>query len=461
MSNNNSQKYIYTKCNNPVVIFNKSAIYNICRVGGFMADGKFLSMSQVELDKLVNSEQLPSFLRHIKWSIHNNHDLILRYGAITPDGELIPIFYLVPCRHCPYCLSQRSREIQTRAMCENITSHTPPISVLLTYNDANLPCDGVSKKDIDLFLKRLRIALHRDGYTSPLRFLLVSEYGTKRGRAHYHCVFWNFPQFHTNKYLNYRAVKKYIEDYWQHGFASVRYTHDGQGSDTANATNYFVKYVYKGSHVPSGKNKCFVKCSRRPGLGAMWLALNEEFYLKNTSTRELIIKDKWSNIEFKSSLPKYFIDKLFPSISKLVPKEIRDCYKMLQRLQDVVSNKEYNELAEKYWFLPQYNCPLLSRQYMKSYPVKWFLPESNDLHRHYYFPTLIHLSAFILKILRNYEISDKVTDYLLQQKQDFAVDYFSNMPTLATELENMTRYEYFDFVNSRIKSLIPRQDDNQ
>lgn len=87
--------------------------------------------------------------------------------------------------------------------------------VTLTYNDDNLPNPSndnfddewshfrhnstLSKRDIQLFLKKLRRHYDYNFNHKGIRFLLVGEYGPKTNRPHYHAIFFNLPFFDLKK----------------------------------------------------------------------------------------------------------------------------------------------------------------------------------------------------------------------------------------------------------------------
>lgn len=104
-----------------------------------------------------------------------------------PVGE-DPDDYLkspLPCGRCQGCLLRFGQDWAVRCAHE-AQMHAESCFVTLTYDDAHLPREGVSLRELQLFVKRVR------EHFSPrlLRFFGVGEYGTRTGRAHYHvCLF--------------------------------------------------------------------------------------------------------------------------------------------------------------------------------------------------------------------------------------------------------------------------------
>lgn len=101
----------------------------------------------------------------------------------------------VPCGKCIECRIANARAKAVRGEHElRMWSRTHDSSfVTLTYNDKSLPtCDGqfptgnLVKRDLQLFMKRLR---KRKG--NGIRFIASGEYGTDKFRPHYHIIFFN------------------------------------------------------------------------------------------------------------------------------------------------------------------------------------------------------------------------------------------------------------------------------
>lgn len=105
-------------------------------------------------------------------------------------------YIYVPCGHCPECVRSRQNDIIQRTNLESLESHL--YFCTLTYNDEHLPIldnpfrDGQSFAyaditHIQLLMKRLR------NHGLKFRYLATSERGTKRGRPHFHIIFF-FPK---------------------------------------------------------------------------------------------------------------------------------------------------------------------------------------------------------------------------------------------------------------------------
>jgi hypothetical protein len=123
--------------------------------------------------------------------------------------------------------------------------------ITLTYEDPP-PWNSLVHSDFQKFMKRLRkrfkgdkeIVDDRTGKSShPIRFYMAGEYGSARGRPHYHACIFNFA-FEDLKFLRrtnsgsdlYRSAQ--LESLWPHGYSSV-------GDVTFESAAYVARYVMK------------------------------------------------------------------------------------------------------------------------------------------------------------------------------------------------------------------------
>lgn len=179
----------------------------------------------------------------------------------------------VPCGQCLGCRLDWAADWSVR--CEKEAKLWPHNSfVTLTYSDAELPMgsstrSSVSKREVQLFLKRLRKAR-----SEPVRFFASGEYGEQNERAHYHLLLFNcaFPdklrwRVHRGNTL-YRSPE--LEQLWPFGFSTI-------GEVNSTTANYVARYVVKklrGSMAAAAyadREPPFVLMSNRPGIGAGWL----------------------------------------------------------------------------------------------------------------------------------------------------------------------------------------------
>lgn len=156
----------------------------------------------------------------------------------------------VPCGQCYQCRDAKMSAFLVRAYYEHKDSAYSFFDTL-TYNDACLPHYGqyplFCRKDVQKFLKRLRIAcqrwiLEKYGLTckSPFKFLVTAEYGGLKGRPHYHIL------FHVKcANLDVHSFKQLINKCWTFGFTDSIFSTDSHVVTSLDAVKYVTKYVCK------------------------------------------------------------------------------------------------------------------------------------------------------------------------------------------------------------------------
>lgn len=210
----------------------------------------------------------------------------------------------VPCGKCEACLSKKKNEWIFR-LTKEFESSQSAYFLTLTYDDEKLPSKTVviddvvqeiqcvSKRDCQLFLKRLRKAIE----PFKIRYYLVSEYGPKTLRPHYHMLLFNFPLELKNK------ITDIIEHSWNNGFITI---------DRVNAARiaYVCSYCMDNSTLPSCFVRNFVLCSRRPGLGSSYVANDSivRYHVDNLVGYTTTVDNGKT---YKTPLPRYYRNKLF------------------------------------------------------------------------------------------------------------------------------------------------------
>lgn len=247
-------------------------------------------------------------------------DNIDDYYVISPDGETFPVYMAVPCGHCTLCRDHKSKEWMTRCLCETATSEYPPLFITLTYRNEDLPSDGVSKSDVDDFMKRFRMRVNRHFNAKfNLRFLLVAEYGSNTHRAHYHMLLWNMPFLPVadGKLSSWETLHDFIQDAWSHGWIGLDRCKDASGK-------YCMKYMRKDCYVPEGCNPTFMKSSRRRGIGYEFAASQTAFFREHPDCATMCVTNPFDGSVTNCVIPSYFKRIWFPSLSAIVKQEIRD-----------------------------------------------------------------------------------------------------------------------------------------
>lgn len=169
------------------------------------------------------------------------------------------------------------------------------------------PEDGLSKKDHQKFLKRLRKKV------GPVRFYMCGEYGEKNDRPHYHYIIfgYDFPDKtlwrKQGEFQYYRS--KLLETCWPFGHSEI-------AAVTFETCAYVARYVtkkitgdaaiehYKRT-APDGTDYWlmpeFGEMSRKPGLGRGWL----DKYLEDVYTTDQVYRNDQG-----SRPPRYYDNRL-------------------------------------------------------------------------------------------------------------------------------------------------------
>lgn len=145
-------------------------------------------------------------------------------------------FMQLPCGQCTGCRLEYSRQWAIRCVHE-ASLYDENSFVTLTYDPEHLPPGGsLRKRDLSLFLKRLR---HHHG---PFRFYACGEYGEKLGRPHYHICFFGYDPPEQRFYKKSRENPLYISDpltkIWGQGMVTV-------GALTFQSAAYAARYIMK------------------------------------------------------------------------------------------------------------------------------------------------------------------------------------------------------------------------
>lgn len=203
--------------------------------------------------------------------------------------EVLP----VPCGKCAACMNRKRNEWSFRLEVE-LKHCTSAYFVTLTYEDDKVPLNSlglpsVYKRDCQLFLKRLRKMLQ----DCKIRYYMVSEYGSKTFRPHYHAIMYNLP---ADKKLAHDSIL----NSWSKGHVKV-------GSVTPQSIAYVTKYVITKEDLPDGLDPVFALMSRKPGLGYQYVDSHKDWH--STPSQERMYAVKSGGV--KVSLPRYYRKKLF------------------------------------------------------------------------------------------------------------------------------------------------------
>lgn len=157
----------------------------------------------------------------------------------------------VPCGKCIGCRFDRSRMWAIRVYHESF-QHSRSAFLTLTYSDESVV--AINKRDIQLFVKRLR-------KLCPVRYFAVGEYGSRTNRPHYHMVVFGADfmggSFRMNDELYCNPI---VQETWGKGIVSI-------GSVSYGSCAYVAGYTLG----KLGATDTFALMSRRPGIGHDWL----------------------------------------------------------------------------------------------------------------------------------------------------------------------------------------------
>lgn len=224
---------------------------------------------------------------------------------------------LVPCGQCIGCRLERSRQWAIRCVHE-AKMHDNNCFITLTYDNEHLPENkSLIKRDLQLFLKRLR-----KKYGEGIRFYACGEYGEEGERPHYHACVFNHDFEDKELWTVRQGIPLYrskeLEKIWPFGFATI-------GDVTFESAAYVARYIMKkitgeeaenhyGQRIPE-----FTNMSRRPGIGRPFV---EEYSRDIYAIDAIILRNG-----LKMHPPKYYdsiYDQINPSKLKEI-KEVRKC----------------------------------------------------------------------------------------------------------------------------------------
>lgn len=334
-------------CQDPKIILRKDLHKILNRIGRKMVfcDGS-------DIRSLPPGSKLPS-----PKLVGANNDNYKNWNVLTEDGILIPIFQQVPCGHCVLCRDKKAKEWSTRASCESKSATYPPVFITLTYADEFLPGDGVNKKHLQNFIKRFRENWCRMYNVDrlDLRYFAVSEYGSKYGRPHYHLLLWNVPNDMCNESPMMSKIRDCVSKSWSepinesdynrlltmhqlhyNGRFYKKYGRTEVTCDRGHSSEYCMKYMHKPKDVPlRWSQPTFYLSSRRGGgIGMRYLNdIIDSIRSQEPAKTTILIQ----GAAHSYSLPRAFKDKLFPSLSMIIPTHIRcqlcrfdQCFKVLE-----------------------------------------------------------------------------------------------------------------------------------
>lgn len=208
--------------------------------------------------------------------------------------------YSAPCGRCEACLSNKANDWVTRLRAETQAA-TSAFFITLTYEDHFLPKNkngnpGFSLKDMQRFIQNLR-----NKVPDPIRYYYVCEYGDpdKGYRPHYHMCLWNWP---PEVDLMTACGKSWVDSKGR--MMSIWLPEMVKPLVTEHIL-YVTKYIHKKALVKPGYDKPFMRCSRRPGIGAQLLTDVVKKFYHDTPSHQIYIDGE------QYYMPRYYKDKIY------------------------------------------------------------------------------------------------------------------------------------------------------
>lgn len=181
----------------------------------------------------------------------------------------------LPCGKCEGCLIERSRQWASRCIKES-QNYKENCFLTLTYDNDHLPANNsLIKRDLQLFIKRLRKQIS----PARVRYFGCGEYGSLGLRPHYHLILFGYDFtdliFHIENNRSF-TESKMLKSLWKYGFVSV-------GKVTFESCAYVARYVMKKLHpkILGDRTPEFICMSTRPGIANLLFNQNGEEISEN------------------------------------------------------------------------------------------------------------------------------------------------------------------------------------
>lgn len=235
-----------------------------------------------------------------------------------------------PCGYCMACRLNKQREKKVRLVHE-CESWQDKVFLTLTYAPEKLPPGRtLVKRDVQLFLKRLRKAIE----PLKIKYFCCGEYGEREDathRPHYHLIVYGLSLTHP-VFKKIKEVKSqnitYVDlgSIWDKGFVSV-------SPVTPKHCAYVAKYCLKklggklAEQEYKDKQPPFALCSR--GIGLEWAQKHHDKLVRDMSVRLG---------RQKMVIPRYYVDKVFDFMEKFKRE------RFIKKSQDEALDREFIDM---------------------------------------------------------------------------------------------------------------------
>lgn len=244
--------------------------------------------------------------------LYSLHTLEAKYGKEN--------ILMLPCGHCTACQLNYARTWASRC-CMEASLYDSNYFITLTYDPFKYPSSmESSKRDVQLFMKRLRKQFH------GVRYFGCTELGEHTKRIHHHLILFNI-EVPDIKPLGKRAREGYyfeskiLERIWSNGFIDI-------GEVTFKSASYVARYCMKKRFDGNEAANCFM--STKPAIGYGYYLLHKDIIFKY----DTVYGDFGSTN--KAPVPRYF--------DKLLEKENPDALEQLKARR--ISKNQLSTLDE-------------------------------------------------------------------------------------------------------------------
>lgn len=259
-------------------------------------------------------------------TIKSNDKVIINPNYVN-DGEIEGCLIKVPCGKCLGCKMTYARRWSFRNYHEGyMADHFKNCCfVTLTFNNEQLRQRknpySLDKLEFRSWFKRFREAVREYYGVTNVRFFACGEYGSKKGRPHYHLLIYgfNFPDKYLFKGCNcpeslrQRTVNDQVYSYYRSPFLEKlwkpTYNNNSFGFSVIGNLNYETcayvsRYILKKNtfKYKEGQEPEFTLCSRMPGIGAEYF---DHFYKNIVDIGYLQLPSG-----HKCDIPRYYVDRL-------------------------------------------------------------------------------------------------------------------------------------------------------
>lgn len=216
-------------------------------------------------------------------------------------GTRFPLDYTisVPCGYCLGCQKSSNNQYRIRLMYE-IRCYPPGscLFVTLTFDDEHLQrFESDTNKAVRLFLDRVR-----KRFGKQIRHWFIGEYGTERGRPHYHGILFDVPKELSTVYnVEHPGDHPVLRELWSYGFVFVGYVSDA-------TCGYITKYLTKSLNGEKVRPRVITS----KGIGASYLDTDECRLHKDGETLRPLMHLNG----YPQALPRYYYNKIFDDVDK-------------------------------------------------------------------------------------------------------------------------------------------------